>query len=152
MHSIAPVESADLGDVFELMRAYCDFYEASPREESLLRLAHALLADPERAGVQLIARDERGAASGFASLFWSFDTLEGGEIGVMNDLFVIPRARGMGLGMRLIEACIERCSARGLLSMAWQTAPENAPAQRLYDRLGARREEAIVYSLALPSA
>jgi RimJ/RimL family protein N-acetyltransferase len=33
--------------------------------------------------------------------------------------------------------------------MDWQTAPENARAQRLYDSLGAEREAAIVYSLAL---
>lgn len=149
MDSIAPVLDADLDELLGLMRAYCDFYDAHPSDAALLAISRALLADPEHTGMQLIARDERGRASGFATLFWSLDTLEAGKIGVMNDLYVIAQARREGLGARLIAACVERCRARGAVSMVWQTAPQNARAQRLYDRLGARREETIWYALGL---
>src|SRR5258708_28657431 len=56
----------------------------------------------------------------------------------MNDLFVVPRARGLRVGERLIEACLERCAAHGAEEMEWQTAPENRRAQALYDRIGGR--------------
>ena len=151
-HSIELVTARDLADLLPLMRAYCDFYEAAPSDDALLGVSRALLADPDRAGGQLIARDERSSASGFATLFWTWDTLEGCAIAVMNDLYVVPEARGGGLGDRLIDACVERCRARGLTRMDWQTAPENARAQRIYDRRGARREAAVVYELALRSA
>ena len=150
-HSIEPVVEGDLRELLVLMRAYCDFYEATPTDEALLDLSRVLLADRD-AGVQLIAREECSRASGFATLFWTWDTLEACAIAVMNDLYVVAQARGQGLGAGLIDACEQRCRARGVARLDWQTAPENARAQRLYDRRGARREEAIVYSLALVSA
>ena len=149
-HSIEQVRAEDLDELLALMRAYCDFYEVSPSDDALLALMGALLADPAAAGVQLIARSGDGRACGFATLFWRWETLEAGEIGVMNDLYVIPEARGAGLGARLIAACLERCSARGVVRMYWETDPENARAQRVYDRIGGAREETIVYTLDVP--
>lgn len=147
--TIEEVREQDLGELLPLLCAYCDFYEAAPGREALLELARALIADPERHGLQLIARSGSGQAVGFATLFWTWDTLRAGEIGVMNDLYVVPGSRGAGLGGALIQACAARCRRRGALGMDWQTAPDNERAQRLYDTLGAQREEAIVYALGL---
>jgi GNAT superfamily N-acetyltransferase len=148
--SIATVKEGDLEDLLGLMRAYCDFYETAPGDEALLGLSHSLLDEPQLEGVQLIARDERGAPIGFATLFWSWDTTEAGRIGIMNDLYVTPQARGSGLAERLIEACVERCRGRGAIRLEWQTAPENLRAQSVYDRIGAVREPWIVYGVAIP--
>jgi len=150
--TIEPVRAQDVEDLLPLMRAYCDFYEVSPSEAALRALTGELLADPQRAGMQLIARDAEGAAVGFATLFWSWDTLEAGRIGVMNDLYVVPGARGAGLAERLIAACLKRCAVRGAARMYWETASDNARAQRVYDRVGGEREASIVYSLAVPAA
>ena len=65
----------------------------------------------------------------------------------MNDLFVIAEARGTGLAEQLIESCEEECRARGATVLSWQTAPENHRAQRVYDRVGAAREQWIDYTL-----
>jgi GNAT superfamily N-acetyltransferase len=147
-HAIAAAGEKDLPELLALMRAYCDFYETRPADERLLRLSRALIGDPELEGVQLIAREPTGAAVGFATVFWSWDTTEGERIGVMNDLYIAPAARGTGLAERLIEACLERCRARGATRLDWQTAPENARAQSVYDRIGAVREPWLAYSLA----
>jgi GNAT superfamily N-acetyltransferase len=144
---IAPVTEADLPDLLPLMRAYCDFYEVSPTDEDLLAMSRALIADPQREGVQLIARDSGGAAIGFATVFWSWSTLSATRIGVMNDLFVAPQARGSGIAPALIDACLERAREHGAGSLSWQTARDNARAQALYERVGAKREEWIDYSL-----
>jgi ribosomal protein S18 acetylase RimI-like enzyme len=144
---IAPVTEADLPDLLPLMRAYCDFYEVLPTDEDLLAMSRALIADPQREGVQLIARDSGGAAIGFATVFWSWSTLSATRIGVMNDLFVAPEARGSGIAPALIDACLERTREHGAGSLSWQTARDNARAQALYERVGAKREEWIDYSL-----
>jgi GNAT superfamily N-acetyltransferase len=144
---IAPVTEADLTDLLPLMRAYCDFYEVAPTDEDLLAMSRALIADPEREGVQLIARDSGGNAVGFATVFWSWSTLGATRIGVMNDLFVTPAARGSGIAPALIDACLERAREHGAGSLTWQTARGNARAQALYERVGARRDEWIDYSL-----
>ncbi len=151
-HSIALVTEVDLDELLPLVRAYCDFYETSPSDEVLLALSRALIADPEREGVQLIARDGDSRAVGFATVFWSWDTTAASRIGILNDLYVTPTARGAGLADRLIAACVERCSARGASRLEWQTAPENLRAQAVYDRVGGERESWVVYTLAAARA
>lgn len=149
-HSIAPVGEADLGDLLPLVRAYCDFYETAPSDRALSELSLALIAGPELEGVQLLARDEAARAVGFATIFWSWDTTEGARIGIMNDLYVVPEARGSGLADRLIEACVERCASRGAERLEWQTAPENRRAQAVYDRVGGVREPWLIFTRATP--
>jgi ribosomal protein S18 acetylase RimI-like enzyme len=149
-HSIRPVAEADLGDLLLLMRAYCDFYCVAPSDHALLGLSRALIGDPEREGVQLIAREADGSAVGFATTFWSWSTTSAGRIGIMHDLYVSPDARGLGLADRLIRGCLERCAERGALSLEWQTAPDNLRAQAVYDRVGGVREPWLSYAIEIP--
>ena len=144
---IARVTEDDLPDLLPLMRGYCDFYEVEPSDEDLLALSRTLLAWPECHGVQLIARDGDGRATGFATVYWTWSTLQAAEIGVMNDLFVVEDARGGGVAEALIEACVERCRERGAVHLAWQTALDNHRAQAVYDRVGGRRERWLDYWL-----
>jgi GNAT superfamily N-acetyltransferase len=148
--AIALATREDLDELLALMRAYCDFYEAAPTDAMLLELSRALIADPEHEGIQLIARDERSKAVGFATVFWSWDTTEGSRIGIMNDLYVLNQARGSRLADRLIEACLERCALRGAARLEWQTGPENLRAQGVYDRVGGVREPWLTYTIAIP--
>ena len=60
---ITVVGPADLPELLQLMRAYCDFYQVAPEDQALLELSQALLADPQREGLQLLARDDAAAAS-----------------------------------------------------------------------------------------
>jgi GNAT superfamily N-acetyltransferase len=146
---IHTVWEGDLAELLPLMRAYCDFYRVDPADEDLLAMARALIADPEGEGVQILARADDGRAVGFATVFWSWTTLSASRIGVMNDLFVDPTARGRGVAEALIAGCIERCRARGARSLGWQTAKDNRRAQAVYERVGAVREEWVDYSLEI---
>jgi GNAT superfamily N-acetyltransferase len=141
MTSVAVVTEHDLPELMLLIRAYLDFYEAKPPDESMLALSRSLIAEPEREGVQFIARGEDEHAVGFASLFWTWTTTRGGRLGVMNDLFVTPEARGSGAAEALIEACRDRCVRRGAVALTWQTAVDNHRAQALYDRIGGERSD-----------
>jgi ribosomal protein S18 acetylase RimI-like enzyme len=151
--SVAVVTEADLEELLPLMRAYCDFYEVTPGDAALLALARALIADPQREGLQLLARAPASSeAVGFATLFWSWSTTSADRIGTMHDLYVSPHARGRGLADQLILACADRCAERGAVCLQWQTAPENLRAQAVYDRVGAVREPWLDYALAIPQA
>jgi GNAT superfamily N-acetyltransferase len=146
-HVITVVAEADLDELLPLLRGYCDFYEVAPSDEALLAVSRALIADPEREGLQLIAREPDGRAVGFATVYWTWQTLNAARLGVMNDLFVAEAARGTGLADRLIAACRERCAAHGARELAWQTAKDNHRAQKVYDRIGGRKSEWLDYSL-----
>jgi GNAT superfamily N-acetyltransferase len=144
---IGRVTPDDLDDLLPLMRAYCEFYEADPSDQDLLHLSRALIADPEREGLQLIARDADGRATGFATIYWTWSTTTASRIGVMNDLFVAETTRGTGLADALIEACRAECARRSASRLTWQTAPDNRRAQAVYDRVGGTREQWVDYWL-----
>jgi GNAT superfamily N-acetyltransferase len=146
--TISRVTGEDLGELLPLVRAYCDFYEVSPPDDALLDLSRALIGDPGHEGVQLVARDS-GDLVGFATVYWSWNTLIGARIGVMNDLYVIPAARGTGAAEALIRSCLDECREHGAAELTWQTAKDNARAQRVYDRMGASRAEWVDYSLSV---
>jgi GNAT superfamily N-acetyltransferase len=148
MAVISIVGEADLGDLLPLMRGYCDFYEVAPGDDELLALSRALILDPEREGLQLIAREDSGRALGFATVFWTWSTSSAARIGVMNDLFVEPGSRGGGVAEALIGECRRLVRERGGRSLEWQTANDNLRAQAVYDRVGGKRDDRwLSYSL-----
>ena len=143
---IDSVGKADSADLLPMLRAYCDFYRVDPPDDRLLALSGALIDDPDE-GVQLIARDSEGTPLGFATIYWTWQTLYACRVGVLNDLFVVPAGRGSGAGRALIERGRALCRDRGAEKLVWQTAPDNAAAQRLYDGIGAEKSTWITYEL-----
>ena len=146
MLTIDTVGAADLPELMPMLRAYCDFYRVDPTDERLRALASALIADPSE-GLQLIARDSDGTPLGFATIYWTWQTLHAARVGVLNDLFVTPASRGSGAGRALIERCRELCRERGAEKLVWETALDNTAAQRLYDGIGAEKSTWLTYEL-----
>ena len=54
----------------------------------------------------------------------------------LQDLFVLPSARGRGVGRQLIEAVYRAADEAGTPMVYWSTHHTNRPARRLYDRIG----------------
>jgi GNAT superfamily N-acetyltransferase len=146
MLTIGTVGPGDLPELMPMLRAYCDFYRVDPPDERLLGLANALIDNPSE-GVQLIARDIDGTPLGFATIYWTWQTLHAGRVGVLNDLFVVPASRGTGMGRALIERGRQLCREHGAEKLVWETAPDNAVAQRLYDGIGAQKSTWLTYEL-----
>jgi GNAT superfamily N-acetyltransferase len=143
--NIDTVGRPDLPELLPMMRAYCDFYRVDPSDERLEALSTSLIDNPAE-GLQLIARLD-GTPLGFATIYWTWQTLYACRVGVLNDLFVVPASRGTGAGRALIERCRELCHERGAEKLVWETAPDNTTAQRLYDGLGAAKSTWLSYEL-----
>ncbi|TML61969.1 MAG: GNAT family N-acetyltransferase [Actinobacteria bacterium] len=152
MTETSRVGEPDLQELLPLVRAYCDFYEVAPTDEALLAVSRVLIADPDREGVQVMARDNGMEAVGFATVYWSWDTLIADRVGIMHDLFVRPPDRGTGVADLLIDACVQECRRHGAAKLGWQTARDNARAQAVYRRVGATRDEWVDYWLAVSPA
>ena len=149
MTETSRVVEADLPELLPLVRAYCEFYEVAPTDAALLAVSRALIADPDREGVQLIARNDETEAVGFATVYWTWDTLVAARAGIMHDLFVLPADRGTGVADLLIGACVEECRRHGAAKLGWQTARDNTRAQAVYKRVGATRDEWVDYWLGV---
>jgi GNAT superfamily N-acetyltransferase len=146
MPAIAPATEADLDDVLPLFAGYQRFYtgRAQPDDKNRAFLTRFVTGE---AGRLLVARDEEGAAVGFANLYWTFTSTEAEEHVLLNDLFVAEAARGAGVGLALIEASRAVARERGSATLTWQTALDNRTAQRLYERTGADRSAWFEYEL-----
>jgi GNAT superfamily N-acetyltransferase len=146
MLSIDRVGADDLPELLPMLRAYCDFYRVDPPDDRLLGLASALIDRPAE-GVQLIARDNDGSPIGFATVYWTWQTLHAARVGVLNDLYVVETARGSGAARALIERCRGLCRGHGATKLVWETALDNATAQRLYDAIGAQKSTWLTYEI-----
>lgn len=144
---IRPAKEAELDELLPLMRAYCDFYESSPSDDGVMRMARTLINEPTQGAVFIARRD--GKAIGFATLDWKWSMLKGARLGYLEDLFVDPDARGTGAADALIEVCAERCRESGMPALQWLTAPDNHRAQQVYNRTGAEADTYVEYDLEL---
>jgi GNAT superfamily N-acetyltransferase len=145
---IQPVAEADLEELLPLLRGYCEFYGTDPSDEALLELSRWLLQHPEE-GVQLLARDEAGAAIGFSTLYWTWRTMHAARIAVLEDVYVAPQARGGGIAAELIRDAMARARERGAVQLTWQTAKTNERARAAYSRVGAEPDDRwLDYSLS----
>ena len=141
------VKEDDLVDLLPLLRAYCEFYHQTEQipittDDALLSLARALIVNPTHEGIQLLARHpiDRTPA-GFATIFWSWSTLQGGRLAIMNDLYVLEQYRGQGIADLLIGECARRAREHGAKCLTWQTSVENKRAQTVYNRSGAVKSD-----------
>ncbi len=145
-HRIVEASEEDLPELLPLMRAYCDFYGASPPETGMEEMARALIGGE---GFVLLARADGEPAVGFATVDYRWSLLRGARVATLEDLLVDPGSRGLGLADRLIEACADRASEAGAVSLEWQTALDNQRAQAVYDRVGAKPSRWLDYELEL---
>ena len=89
---------------------------------------------------QALVLDVHGRPSGYALIipFWSNEL--GGEVCVIDELYVQPEHRRQGHATRLIEDLAARalpCASRAI-ALALEITPGNVHARRLYERLGFR--------------
>jgi ribosomal protein S18 acetylase RimI-like enzyme len=95
----------------------------------------------DESDVVVLVAEERGAVIGYVYAGiepQSWKELRD-EAGVIHDVVVDERWRGMGVATRLIEAAAEWLGSKGMPRVLLWTAEQNRDAQRLFERLGFRR-------------
>jgi ribosomal protein S18 acetylase RimI-like enzyme len=94
----------------------------------------------------LIAVTDRSV--GFAHYYFHPSSYSLTDACTLEDLYVAPLVRGLGIGRALIEAVAERAKQAQAPALHWKTRQSNTSAQSLYDQL-AVRTEFISYRKAL---
>jgi len=125
----------DLEATIALFHAYADFLGVDLTYQKFQEEMAAMpgkYAPPQ--GELLLARGEDGSALGCVGL----RPLEDG-VCEMKRLYVIPKARGLGLGQALADAILEVARRIGYGEMKLDTLPKLQAAVRLYERMGFRR-------------
>ncbi|GIZ12642.1 GNAT family N-acetyltransferase [Pseudomonas sp. NCCP-436] len=147
MH-VNPAAPADLDTLVPLFAAYLRFYRVVRSEAEVARFLGERL---ERGDSRLfVACNEAGAALGFVQLYPFHASLELKSAWLLSDLYVDEAARRRGVGEALMQAARRHAEASGACGLQLETAASNHQAQRLYERLGYRRDTVFhTYWLAL---
>ena len=135
MPSPALIRSAIPGDEAawrKLWRGYCDFYQAAVSDEVTNRTWKRIL-DPDSAVLCMVAEVD-GQVYGFANCVVHENTWETQPVCYLEDLFVLPSARGHGIGRALIDWLRNAMRAEGWARVYWVTQADNTAARALYEQ------------------
>lgn len=134
-----PIRFAVRGDapvIFELVRGLAES-ERRPHElvATEADLAATLFGDPPAAEVLLAEQD--GSANGFALFFHTYSSFSARRALYLEDLFVRPEARQLGVGRALMIELARVAVRRGCSRLEWMVYDANRNALRFYESLGA---------------
>ncbi len=127
-----------------LFNGYADFYSV-PMDDATAERVWAWLLDPGHVLEGLVARDEGGAIVGLAHVRACPRPLGGCDIGFLDDLYVLPEARGSGAADALFEALRALAAERGWPALRWITQHFNERGRAFYDRYTSGPSDFIVY-------
>jgi ribosomal protein S18 acetylase RimI-like enzyme len=145
---IAPVDNDGFEALLPLIADYQCFYGVAAPDESKNRSFFARFLGTSDAGCILAAH--RGEELvGYVCLYFSPSSVEAEDIVILNDLYVVPEARGSGVGRQLIDATTALARRRPVRLVRWSTAIDNRRAQRLYEQMGAERTTWFEYEVNL---
>ena len=133
---VRAVERGDRDQWAPLWRAYLDFYEAVETPE-VTEAVWSRIFDPLEP-VHAVAAERDGALVGFSITFSSARPWLVNPRCYPQDLYVIPAARGAGVGRALIGAVCAWAKAAGAADALLEHARDERPGAAPYDALAKR--------------
>jgi GNAT superfamily N-acetyltransferase len=138
MLRIRPAERGDVETILQLIRGLAEY-------EQLSHLMQATAEDLLRDGFGPVPRfhcllaEWDGRAAGFALYFYNYSTFKG-RCGIyLEDVFVWPELRKLGIGKALVVELARIAVANDCGRYEWQVLDWNQPAIDFYESLGARK-------------
>jgi GNAT superfamily N-acetyltransferase len=134
--TIRPATRADIPQILKFIRALAA-YERAPEAVT------ATEADLERDGFGLnpfyfcLIAEHEGRSAGFAFYFFNYSTWLGRPGLYLEDLFIEPDLRGLGIGKALLERVAAIAVEKGCPRLQWAVLDWNTPAIEFYRAMGA---------------
>ncbi|MCM3569813.1 N-acetyltransferase [Neobacillus mesonae] len=137
----------DVDGVSSLFNLYRMFYQ----QESDLEGARTYIKQrmENKDSVIFAVKDSQNYV-GFTQLYPAFSSISMKRAWILNDLYVVTEARKQGIGEMLLNKAKEYAIETGAKSLSLSTALDNDSAQRLYEKLGYKRDSQFYhYELVL---
>jgi GNAT superfamily N-acetyltransferase len=134
--TIRPAISADIPQILAFIRALAA-YEREP--DAVTATEADLLRDgfgPNPFYFCLIA-ESNGVPAGFAFYFFNYSTWLGRPGLYLEDLFVLPEFRSLGIGKALLKCVAAIAVEKGCPRLQWEVLDWNTPAIDFYQAMGA---------------
>jgi GNAT superfamily N-acetyltransferase len=136
--TIRPAQPADAEVIYRLIVELAT-YERAPEQVvgTPQMLARALFG--EHPSAEALVAEHAGEAVGFALFYSTFSTWECRTGIWLEDLYVPPEHRRLGVGGRLLAELARITIERGCARLEWTALDWNTPALDFYAKLGAQR-------------
>jgi len=135
--SVSRLQQQDRAAWEQLYYGYAEFYRVEMNQR-ILDTVWGWIHDDANPFFGLIAKDASGGALGLMHCRQMPSPLRGALVGFLDDLFVLPEARGQGVVEALYEALNELGQEQGWPFIRWITAEDNYRGRAVYDRLSAK--------------
>ncbi len=133
---IRPIENSDFDAWLPLWRGYQRFYQVGIPERVTRATWERFLDPAEPMHAALALQGDR--ALGLVHSIYHRSAWTTSDHCYLQDLFVVPSARGMSVGRSLIEHVCADAWHRGASRVYWLTHESNHDAMRLYDQVAQR--------------
>jgi len=133
IHLAAP---SDAERLTALLVAQLREHEIPTAAEAVAASVAATLGDAERGFI--LAATVDGEIEGVAYVSFARPLEHAGEVAWLEELYVTPSVRGLGLGRQLVAEVTARAEARGCGSLELEVEADHARAAHLYEREGFR--------------
>jgi GNAT superfamily N-acetyltransferase len=136
MLRIRPATRDDVPQLLGLIRELAAYekkrHQAVVSEGDLLRDGFG--SEPK---FRMFIAEWQGEAVGYASFFYFYSTFQGRAALFLEDLFVLEKFRGKGIGKALLVAVSRLTVEEGCFALRWEVLDWNRPAIEFYEKLGA---------------
>ena len=95
-------------------------------------------------GVIVIATDS-DKIIGMVNLLYTVSTALGGRVAILEDMVVSPKARGKGVGSKLMSYCLEFAKQKSCMRITLLTDYDNDGAHRFYQQHGFIRSSMVAF-------
>ena len=139
---------ADIPELCVLLESlYSQEAEFKPNHEVQARGLAAIINSSEVGGIMVARRS--GEIIGMVNLLYTVSTALGGRVALLEDVVVSPKARGLGVGSKLINQSIEFAKEKGCKRITLLTDHDNEGSHRFYQRHGFTRSSMVVFRRSL---
>jgi len=129
---IRSINQGDKSRWLQLFKEYIEFYESKLSDTQYELTWQRINSEFNMHG--LLAEID-GQIIGLAHYVFRPDTWEIEDFCYLEDLYVDPKVRGVGVGRALIKAVEQIAVEKGSKRLYWTTAEDNEIARKLYDKL-----------------
>jgi len=136
-YQLRPAAPADVPQILQLIRGLADYEKMTAQCVVTEAQLQKHLFGPRPAAEVWVAAVAEGAVIGFALFFTNFSTFLGQPGLYLEDLYVVPEARGHGVGSALMHQLARIAAERDCGRVEWSVLDWNAPAIGFYQHLGA---------------
>lgn len=130
-----------------LVRALARYEKLRPPTAAAMR---RIVADAGKR-IRVWIAEHEGRAVGYAIWFFTYSSFLAKPTLYLEDLFVLPECRGLGIGRAMFDRLHREAKRAGCGRMEWAVLKWNKPALGFYRKLGARPlDEWLTMRLTLP--